>query len=169
VRIEHREIPALDEFQKLTAMHGTITAAEGYQWHQHIVDGSDAQRIDRRVLSRLQRGRSMLALDWLVLSDSRLRLQRDVAALLQGAWLLMPTVVTVAPLVAELEADDDRFHEINLRTLRNTSMCNFLNLCSISLPLGLGQSDMPLGALLSGPAGSDDALFCAAVSVTQCV
>jgi aspartyl-tRNA(Asn)/glutamyl-tRNA(Gln) amidotransferase subunit A len=167
--IAHREIPAFDTFQKLSAMHGTITAAEGYHWHQQIVDGPDGQRIDRRVLSRLQRGRSMLALDWLVLQDSRLRLQREVTALLDGAWLLMPTVVHVAPLVAELEADDDRFHTLNLRTLRNTSMGNFLDLCGISLPMGLGRAGMPLGALLSGSAGSDDALFCAAASVAQCV
>jgi aspartyl-tRNA(Asn)/glutamyl-tRNA(Gln) amidotransferase subunit A len=169
VRMEHREIPALDAFQKLSANHGTITAAEGYHWHQHIVDGPDAQRMDRRVLSRLQRGRSMLALDWLVLRDSRLRLQHEVTALLDGAWLLMPTVVHVAPLVAELEADDDRFHTLNLRTLRNTSVGNFLDLCGISVPMGLGRAGMPLGALLSGPAGSDDALFGAAARIAQCV
>jgi aspartyl-tRNA(Asn)/glutamyl-tRNA(Gln) amidotransferase subunit A len=169
VLIEHREISALDELQSLTALHGTITAAEGYHWHQQIVDGPDAQRIDRRVLSRLQRGRSMLAVDLLELQVSRIRLQREVARLLDGAWLLMPTVVHVAPLVAELEADDNRFHELNLRTLRNTSMGNVLDLCGVSLPMGLGKAGMPLGALLSGPAGSDDALLAAAATVARCM
>jgi aspartyl-tRNA(Asn)/glutamyl-tRNA(Gln) amidotransferase subunit A len=168
-RIEHLEIPAMDELQKLTEMHGTITAAEGYRWHQAIVDSPDAQRIDRRVLSRLQRGRTMLAVDWLEIHDSRIRLQREVAAILDNAWLLMPTVVHVAPLVAALEADDNNFHNMNLRTLRNTSMGNFFDLCGISLPMGLGMAGMPLGALLSGPSGCDDALFRAAATVEQCV
>ena len=169
VNIEQRELPVLDELQRLTELHGTITAAEAYQWHKEIVDGPDASRIDRRVLARLQRGRSMSALDWLVLLDRRVRLQTELREMLDGAWLLMPTVVHVAPLVAPLDADDEKFNQMNLRTLRNTSLGNFFDLCGISLPMGTGKADMPLGALVSGPSGSDEALFCAAAAVAHCL
>lgn len=169
VRVEQREMPVLDEFQRLTERHGTITAAEAYQWHQEIVDGPNAERIDRRVLARLQRGRSMSALDWLVIQDSRVRLQAALRDMLDGALLLMPTVVHVAPLVEPLEADDEKFNQMNLRTLRNTSLGNFFDLCSISLPMGTGKAGMPLGALVSGSSGSDDALFCAAATVAHCL
>lgn len=157
--VEHRLIPALDEVQRLGEHHGTITAAEAYRWHQAIVDGPDAQRIDRRVLVRLQRGRSMSALDLLVLQDARARLIADCSEMLADAWLLMPTVVHVAPLVAPLEADDELFHRVNLRTVRNTALGNFLDLCGISVPMGRGRAGMPLGALISGAPGRDDALF----------
>lgn len=169
VTIEQRQMPVLDELQRLTELHGTITAAEAYQWHKEIVDGPDALRIDRRVLARLQRGRSMSALDWLVLMDRRVRMQTELREMLDGAWLLMPTVVHVAPLVAPLDADDEKFNQMNLRTLRNTSIGNFFDLCSISLPMGTGKADMPLGALVSGPPGSDEALFCAAAAVAHCL
>ena len=153
VNIEQRELPVLDELQRLTELHGTITAAEAYQWHKEIVDGPDASRIDRRVLARLQRGRSMSALDWLVLLDRRVRLQTELREMLDGAWLLMPTVVHVAPLVAPLDADDEKFNQMNLRTLRNTSLGNFFDLCGISLPMGTGKADMPLGGIGVGTVG----------------
>ena len=159
VHIERRSIPALDEVQRLGEQHGTITAAEAYRWHQTIVDGPDAQLIDRRVLARLQRGRSMTASDLLVLQEARSRLIANCRELLADAWLLMPTVVHVAPLVAPLDADDELFHRINLRTVRNTALGNFLDLCGISVPMGRGRANMPLGALVSGAAGQDDALF----------
>jgi len=158
-RIEHRAIPAFDEVQRLAERHGTITAAEAYRFHQAIVDGPDAQRIDRRVLGRLQRGRSMSALDLLVLQEARARLIADCSQMLADAWVLMPTVVHVAPLVAPLEADDELFNRINLRTLRNTLLGNFLDLSGISVPMGRGRAGMPLGALISGAPGRDDALF----------
>jgi aspartyl-tRNA(Asn)/glutamyl-tRNA(Gln) amidotransferase subunit A len=169
VNIEQREMPVLDELQRLTELHGNITAAEAYQWHKEIVDGPDASRIDRRVLARLQRGRSMSALDWLVLMDRRVRMQTELREMLDDAWLLMPTVVHVAPLVAPLDADDEKFNQVNLRTLRNTSLGNFFDLCGISLPMGTGKAGMPLGALVSGPSGSDKALFCAAATVAHCL
>lgn len=169
VHIEQSEVPVFDELQRLTERHGTITAAEAYQWHQEIVDGPNAHRIDRRVLARLQRGRSMSALDWLVIQDRRNQLQAELQETLNGGWLLMPTVVHVAPLVAPLDADDEKFNQMNLRTLRNTSLGNFFDLCGISLPMGTGKAGMPLGALVSGPSGSDEALFCAAATVAHCL
>jgi aspartyl-tRNA(Asn)/glutamyl-tRNA(Gln) amidotransferase subunit A len=169
VHIKHSEVPAFDELQRLTERHGTIAAAEAYQLHQEIVDGPNAQRIDRRVLARLQRGRSMSALDWLVIQDRRNQLKAELLETLDGAWLLMPTVPHVAPLVATLDADDQMFNQMNLRTLRNTSLGNFFDLCGVSLPIGTGKGGMPVGALLSGPPGSDESLFCVAATVAHCL
>ncbi|MHB1494205.1 MAG: hypothetical protein ACYCUY_01985 [Acidithiobacillus sp.] len=101
----------------------------------------------------------MSAFDLLVLQDDRVRLIVNCREMLADAWLLMPTVVHVAPLVVPLEADDELFHRVNLRTVRNTALGNFLDLCGISVPMGRGRADMPLGGLISGASGRDDALF----------
>jgi len=166
-RIAYRHIPAFDELATLTARHGTIAAAEAYAWHQALVDGPDAAKVDRRVMARMARGKTMSALDLLTLQAARLRLVRETAALLGDAWMLCPTVVHIAPLVAPLEADDELFHRVNLRTLQNTLPGNFLDLCGVSLPMGTGAASMPLGALISGAAGRDDALLSAALGVEQ--
>jgi aspartyl-tRNA(Asn)/glutamyl-tRNA(Gln) amidotransferase subunit A len=124
-------------------------------------------KVDRRVLARMSRGKTMSALDLLTLQAARTRLVQECAALLGDAWMLCPTVVHVAPLVAPLEADDELFHRVNLRTLQNTLPGNFLDLCGVSVPMGTGAAGMPLGALISGAAGRDDALLSAALGVEQ--
>ncbi len=166
-QVHYSHIPAFDELATLTAGHGTIAAAEAYAWHQALVDGPDAPKVDRRVLARMARGKTMSALDLLTLQAARLRLARECAALLGDAWMLCPTVVHVAPLVAPLEADEELFHRVNLRTLQNTLPGNFLDLCGVSLPMGTGTAGMPLGALISGAAGRDEALLSAALGVEQ--
>jgi len=81
--------------------------------------------------------------------------------------MLSPTVVHVAPLVAPLEADDALFHQTNLRTLQNTLPGNFLDLCGVSLPMGVGAGGMPVGVLISGGPARDAALLEAAAGVEQ--
>jgi len=166
-QIRFETFSAFDEFTALTARHGTIAAAEAYVWHQELVDGPLAAAIDRRVLLRLTRGKTMTALDVLTLQSARTRLVRECAIQLGDAWMLSPTVVHVAPLVAPLEADDTLFHSTNLRTLQNTLPGNFLDLCGVSLPIGKGAAGMPVGALISGAAGREDALLAAAAGLEQ--
>jgi aspartyl-tRNA(Asn)/glutamyl-tRNA(Gln) amidotransferase subunit A len=165
--ITHRHIAAFDELATLTARHGTIAAAEAYFFHQALVDGPQAGAIDRRVLARLVRGKTMSALDLLSLQAAHVRLRHECAQLLGETWMLCPTVVHVAPLVAPLEADDELFHRTNLRTLQNTLPGNFADLCGVSLPMGTGAAGMPLGALISGAGGRDAALLSAAAGVEQ--
>ena len=158
-RVEHLHIPAFDALQALTGPHGTIPAAEAYVLHRDIVDGPDAARLDPRVLARIQRGATMMASDLVILQQARARLMAQTRALLGDAWLLFPTVVHVAPLVAPLDADVALFNQTNLRTLRNTALLNVLDWGGVSLPMGQGEAGMPLGVLVSGPAGTEDALL----------
>ena len=159
-RITHRNITALDDLAVLTARHGTVAAAEGYFWHQALVDSPQASALDRRVLARLLRGKTMSALDLLTLQAARARLARECATLLGESWMLSPTVVHVAPLVAPLEADDALFHRTNWRTLQNTLPGNFLDLCGVSLPRGVGAGGMPLGGTDFRCARTGRGLFC---------
>ena len=164
-RVEIEPIPVLDRILALQARHGTLAAAEGYHWHRERVDGPDADRFDRRVLARLQRGREMSAADLLAIQQARIEWQAGFLAQLGQRVLLMPTVVHVAPALAAIEADDELFHRLNVRTLRNTMFGNFLGLCGISLPMGSGRDGLPLGALLQCPPHQDATLLAAALAV----
>ena len=166
-QVQHMHIPAFDALQALTAQHGTIPAAEAYVLHRAIVDGPDAARLDPRVLARIQRGATMMASDLVILQQARTRLMAQTRALVGDAWLLFPTVVHVAPLVAPLDADHALFNQTNVRTLRNTALLNVLDWCGVSLPMGRGEAGMPLGVLISGPAGTEDALLPVAAALEQ--
>ncbi len=158
-RIESRPVPVLDEVMRVTAEHGTLTAAEAYTVHQALVDGPEAERIDRRVVSRIMNGKRMSAADVLIIQSERRRLKAELAADLDGAALVMPTTVHVAPPIAPLEADEALFHSTNLRTLRNTMLGNFLDLCGLAIPSGRTPAGMPASILFNLPAGEDDRLL----------
>lgn len=164
-RVDIEPVPVFDRIVALNATHGTLAAAEGYQLHQERVDGPHADRFDRRVLARLQRGREMSARDLLVIQHARVEWRAEFVAQLGQRVLMLPTVVHVAPEWVEFDADDELFHRINVRTLRNTMLGNFLGLCGMSLPMGTGRDGLPLGALLQCPPHADEALMAAALAV----
>lgn len=166
-RVEIEAVGIFDRILALNAAQGTLAAAEGYHWHRERVDGPHADRFDRRVLARLQRGRQMSASDLLLIQRARVEWQAALLTQLGHRVLLMPTVVHVAPECAALEADDELFHRINVRTLRNTMLGNFLGLCGMSVPMGAGRDGLPLGALLQCPPQQDAALLAAALSVER--
>ncbi|HEV7433868.1 MAG TPA: amidase family protein [Pseudorhizobium sp.] len=62
-----------------------------------------------------------------------------------------PTVPTVAPLIADVEADFDR---LNALMLRNPSAVNFLDGCAATVPMH-GQQTLSTGLMLFGPGGAD--------------
>jgi aspartyl-tRNA(Asn)/glutamyl-tRNA(Gln) amidotransferase subunit A len=74
----------------------------------------------------------MSARDLLSIQNSRRKAIADLQTALADAFLVMPTAPITAPVIAPLEADDKLFHEVNLRTLRNTMLGNNLRLCGLA-------------------------------------
>ena len=149
----------LEEAVRLVGELGSITAAEAYGEHRHRVDGSEGERIDRRVLARIMAGARMAPSALQALRRARADGMARLAALLEGALLAMPTTALVAPPIAALEADDAVFHTANLKALRNTAIGNFLNLPGLAIPNGTDEGGMPTSFLLSATGGGDEQLF----------
>jgi len=138
---------------------GTITAAEAYVEHRTLVDGPEVERIDRRVVARILGGKRMAAADLITLHRARAAGMAELAERLDGALLAMPTTPHTAPEIAPLEADEDLFHRVNLKTLRNTLIGNFLNLPGLAIPNGRDAGGMPTSFLLAATGGEDDRLL----------
>ena len=64
---------------------------------------------------------------------------------------ILPTIPTVAPLIAEVEADFDR---LNALMLRNPSAINFLDGCAATVPMQRAQR-LATGLMLFAPGGQD--------------
>jgi aspartyl-tRNA(Asn)/glutamyl-tRNA(Gln) amidotransferase subunit A len=158
--VERIQLPVFDEILSLTARHGAIAAAEAFVLHRARVEGADAASIDRRVVDRVRRGGGITLTDYVTLLQERARLIAQSASISAGGTLVaFPTVVHTAPRIADLEADDELFGRINMRTLRNTLLGNFLDWCGISLPTGVDARGLPTALLLSAEPGADDALL----------
>jgi aspartyl-tRNA(Asn)/glutamyl-tRNA(Gln) amidotransferase subunit A len=159
-----RRLPILDEVRQVAAEHGTITAAEAYHIHRSTVDGPDGQKIDPRVVARIDGGRRMTAYSLLTIQATRARLREAIVLELDGG-LVVPTVPHTAPEIAPLEADPELFHKVNLKTLRNTMPGNFLDLAGITLPTGRDSRGLPTGILVQTAGRKQAALMGAALAI----
>lgn len=77
--------------------------------------------------------------------------------------LLVPTVVHTPPTVEEVADIDDYFVANGLMT-QNTQPINMLDLCGISIPVGLDQAGMPAGLQLVGASGTEERLLSTALA-----
>ncbi|MEM7442835.1 MAG: amidase [Pseudomonadota bacterium] len=158
MKVETGLSDVIKEAVSIIADHGTIVAADAYEQHRTLVDGPDCGRIDSRVVDRIMIGRGMSEANVAALRDGRARLIEKIAAFDDGL-IAMPTTALTAPEIAPLEADNDYFHRINLKTLRNTSLGNFLDLPGLALPCGKDANGLPTSILVSVPGGQDERLF----------
>jgi aspartyl-tRNA(Asn)/glutamyl-tRNA(Gln) amidotransferase subunit A len=75
----------------------------------------------------------------------------------------MPTVPVLAPRVADLEAHD-AYRRFNMLVLRNPSIANFLDGCSISIPCHRA-GEAPVGMMLLGAHNADRRLLSIAAAI----
>ena len=145
-------------------------SAEAYAVHKERVEGASAERIDPRVVRRVLNASNMPMVDYITAMLARQRIMQEMAEQMQGRVLVaMPTVAHTAPSIAELEADDDLFARINLKTLRNTMMGNYLGWCGVTFPNGTDDNGLPTGILLSGAPGSDEQLLSLALTAESII
>jgi aspartyl-tRNA(Asn)/glutamyl-tRNA(Gln) amidotransferase subunit A len=164
-RIARRAFPVFAEIFELAARHGALVTAEAYALHKERLQGADAERMDQRVVARTRLGEKIGMTDYVAILDARQRLIAALADTLEpGELMAHPTLPHVAPPIAPLLADDELFFKVNGKTLRNTSIGNFLDGCGVSIPCGTGDAGMPVGFLLSGQRNEDERLLSAALS-----
>jgi aspartyl-tRNA(Asn)/glutamyl-tRNA(Gln) amidotransferase subunit A len=144
---------------------GGFAAAEAYAWHRHLLE-SHRNLYDPRVSVRILRGQEQSAADYAGLAKARADLIARVHARLQDIdALVLPTAPIVAPLLSELESDAE-YGRINLLALRNPTLANMLDGCSISIPMHV-PGEPPSGLMLIGRRGEDAKLFAIARAVER--
>jgi aspartyl-tRNA(Asn)/glutamyl-tRNA(Gln) amidotransferase subunit A len=160
--IERIEMP---EFLDVGVMNakGGFAAAESYAWHRYLIV-SHGDVYDPRVRVRILRGEAISAADYIDLLKARRSLiARANARLAPYDVLVMPTTANTPPRIADL-ADDKAFAVANLRSLRNCTLINMIDGCSISLPAHR-EGEVPVGLMLAASGGSDRRIFELAASI----
>ena len=162
VKITELPLQELAELDSINA-RGGITAWEAWQWHQHYAQ-SQPEAYDPQVLTRINRGSLLNEEDaaelYQLRADWKQRVEQAVAPF---DGILMPTVPLIAPTLTELD-DPARYMQVNLLMLRNTSVINMLDGCSISLPCHQPGA-APVGLMLSSTHGNDAALLSWAAAI----
>ena len=150
---------AVPEFLDVAQMNakGGFSAAESYAWHRYLI-ASKGDIYDPRVASRIMRGESQSAADYVDLLGARRSLiARITVRLAPYDAMILPTTANTPPRIAEL-ADDKAFTRANLLALRNCSLINVIDGCGISLPAHR-EGEVPVGLMLAATGGADRRIF----------
>ena len=167
----HIEPLALPEVTDLASIQATggFSAAESYAWHRPWL-AQHADRYDPRVRTRIERGATMTAFEYIELQQARVRWIARVEDSIAGFdALLSPTVPILAPTIASVAPADGRdaledaardaaFFRANGLLLRNTSIVNMLDGCALSLPCHTA-GELPVGLMVWHAALHDDAVL----------
>jgi aspartyl-tRNA(Asn)/glutamyl-tRNA(Gln) amidotransferase subunit A len=158
--IEEARFPEFEQIAALNAKGG-FPAPESFAYHQRL--GADFSLYDPLVLARILVGQTTTAAEYLDLFAARASMKSRFHL---PAWILCPTVPIVAPPIAQLQNDPKEFHRVNRLLLRNPSLANFLDLCSLSIPCH-SEGEAPVGMMLFAPGGHDHQLLSVGVAVEK--
>ncbi len=145
--------PLFEDYKKLPVWH--FSAVESRHFYQSHFD-TDSADLDPRVRSRIRRGVEIDDVEFEETKNARRALIDTFSTHFANKVFLMPTVVCKAPKFADLVQDAD-YDRINLLCLRNTTLANVLDGCSISLPFW-GET-FPIGIMLTMVNGADERLL----------
>ena len=146
----------LDELQRIPQINagGGLAAAEAYALHRTLLE-QHGDQYDPRVSMRILKGRDLHVDD---LRQARAAVIESVNARTRSFdALVMPTVPIIPPPLAAFELDAD-YIRLNALVLRNPSLANFLDRCSISLPIHQ-PGTAPVGLMLIGQHAEDERLL----------
>jgi aspartyl-tRNA(Asn)/glutamyl-tRNA(Gln) amidotransferase subunit A len=161
-RVELFDLPELAELPAVNATGG-FAASEAWAWHRRLI-AARGEAYDQRILARIRRGERMGAADYIELVDARARIIAAVARRTSGFdAVVCPTCPVVPPAIAEVEPEAE-YNRLNLLLLRNTAVGNFLDRCSVSLPIHR-PGEAPVGLMLTGERMADRALLAVAAGV----
>jgi aspartyl-tRNA(Asn)/glutamyl-tRNA(Gln) amidotransferase subunit A len=162
VRVTHLPMPQLDRIAAANAQGG-LAPVEAYAWHRKLlVELTDGY--DPRVRSRIERGAAMTGSELIALQTARVEIRASMDAVTAPYdAVAMPTAPILPPRIGALDNEAD-YVRTNSLILRNPSLANFLDRCSISLPAHR-RGEAPVGFMLMGETGGDDRLFAIAAAI----
>ncbi len=154
-KIKHKSIVALDALTKFPVWQfaSVESRAEYDDAYQHKHD-----LIDPRIVGPTRMGRAdeVDAITYRQTLNQRESLIEQYKTELGSNILLMPTVPILPPTFLSLQSDD-AYSRTNLQVLRNTSIANVMDCCSISLPMK--HNNATIGVMMTACSGHDLSLL----------
>ncbi|MCJ8298240.1 MAG: amidase family protein [Pseudomonadales bacterium] len=151
--IVEKPLAVLDDYQQLPVWHfSSVECYVEYQQYYQTVP----EQFDPRVLKRLHRALEVDAISYRQTLNQRQALIEQYQFQLADSILLLPTVPVLPPKFNEFEQESE-YDRLNLLILRNPTLSNVMDGCSISLPFC--SEGHHIGVMLSAVNGRDQALL----------
>lgn len=165
--VESRVLNSVQQVRQLIARDGWLGAVEAWVQLRDVLLGPKGAQVDRRVSARLHAAAKIPAERADAIRAARTVLIQSIGKELDGAVLILPTVMHVAPLLEPLEQDDELFTSTNVATLSLTMIGSFLNMPGLAMPSGTDAEGLPTSILFSLPQGHDDDLLACGLAIEQ--
>ena len=146
-------VPVLDLYKKVPIWQ--FASVECATEYFYLYD-EKKHLIDPNVLRRIERANEVMAVEYNLLQKIRADLIEEFNKFLKNNFLIMPTVTIKPPLVEKCK-DSEFYDKANLISLRNTTLANYMNGCSISIPYF--ENKEPIGVMLNAATNEDDYLL----------
>ncbi len=144
----------------------SIVAAEAYALHRDRLESDAVAQYDPYIAHRLAGGHDISTTDYINMFAARKKVWADVQTMTQHFdALVLPTSPALPPTLDTLDSIAAKT-AINARCLRNTSLSNYLDQPTITLPCH-GAGTAPVGISLMGPRLQDRRLFAIAAGVEK--
>ncbi len=166
VRVTHLSFP---QFERIAAANakGGLAPVEAYAWHRTLL-AEQADGYDQQVRKRIERGAAMTGSELIALQAARVEICASMdATTTPFDAVAMPTTPILPPRIDALDGEAE-YVRINSLVLRNTSLANFLDRCSISIPANR-PGEAPVGLMLMGETGGDARLFAIAAGIEDMI
>jgi aspartyl-tRNA(Asn)/glutamyl-tRNA(Gln) amidotransferase subunit A len=145
----------LDTYAKIAPWQLTSVECRA---HFETAFQNQSELFDPRVHSRMARADELSAVQYRQMLNLRTQFADAMSEGLAGRVLLLPTVAILPPTLASLD-DDATFTQMNLMALRNTSLANIGDGCSLAIPYQ--YKGVTLSAMLVAVGGADVSLLAA--------
>jgi aspartyl-tRNA(Asn)/glutamyl-tRNA(Gln) amidotransferase subunit A len=156
--VERRNIDFINTYKTLPIWH--FSAVESRV--QHAIEyAQEPSQIDPKVRSRMKRADTATAVEYASSIALRSAIVSAAHDELGSAAILLPSVAIMPPQLSTLE-DEATFDRINLLALRNATLANVIDGCSISIPIARTPG---AGLMITAPAWRDLALLDAAARI----
>ena len=147
------DIPLLDKYQKVplwqfAAVESQAEYFDAFTRKKHLIDPNVSRRMDR--------ANQVTAVEYVKLCEERKKLIDQFNNFLGNNFLLLPTVSITPPLIKDCE-NEDFYDKANLISLKNTTLANYMNGCSLSLPYTIDNK--PIGIMLNASTNNDDGIL----------
>ena len=146
-------IPILDIYKKVPLWQFAAVECQTEYFDSYR---EKSKLIDPNILKRIDRANEVMAVEYNLLLKIRKKMILEFNNFLNDSFLLLPTVVIHPPLLRDCK-DKEFYDRVNLISLQNTSLANYMNGCSLSIPYKINEK--PIGIMLNGTTNNDDQLL----------
>jgi len=154
-KVEHKAIAVLDELKTFPVWHfASIESRAEYE----LAYQNNRDMMDPRIVGPTRMGRAdeVDAVGYRQTLNVRQHLIEQYQTEMGNNILLLPTVPIMPPSFESMQSDE-AYTRTNIQVLRNTSIANVMDCCSISLPVS--HSEATIGVMMTASNGHDLSLL----------